>query len=41
MSFSGLLIRLVRFKSISLRFQDVEGNYQTLKNLYIATTELL
>ena len=41
MSFSGLLVRLERYKSISLRFQDAEGNYQTLNNLDIALSELL
>jgi peptide deformylase len=41
MSFPNLLVRLERHKSISLSFQDVEGNYQTLTNLDIATSELL
>lgn len=41
MSFPGLLVRLERYKSISLRFQDENGRYQTLNNLEIATSELL
>jgi peptide deformylase len=41
MSFPTLLVRLERYKSISLSFQDAEGNYQILNNLDIATSELL
>jgi peptide deformylase len=41
MSFPNLLVRLERYKSISIRFQDETGNYQTLNNLDLSTSELL
>lgn len=41
MSFPGLLVRLERFRSISLRFQDQNGAIQEWENLDIAVSELL
>lgn len=41
MSFPGLLVRLERYKSISLRFLNEIGVYQEWNNLDIATSELL
>jgi peptide deformylase len=41
MSFPNLLVRLERYKSISLRFQDEKGEFQEWSNLDVATSELL
>ena len=41
MSFPNLLVRLERYKSISLRFQDEKGKFQEWNNLDVATSELL
>jgi peptide deformylase len=41
MSFPNLLVRLQRYQSISLRFQDENGEYQEWNNLDIAISELL
>ncbi|MCA1623065.1 MAG: peptide deformylase [Acidobacteria bacterium] len=41
MSFPGLLVRLERYESISIRFQNENGEYQEWNNLDLATSELL
>jgi peptide deformylase len=41
MSFPGLLVKLERYKSISLSFQNENGEYEEWNNLDIATSELL
>jgi peptide deformylase len=41
MSFPGLLVRLERYRSISLRFQNEKGEYKEWNNLDVATSELL
>jgi peptide deformylase len=41
MSFPNLMVRLQRFKSISLRFQDEKGEFLVWDNLDVATSELL
>jgi len=41
MSFPGLLIKLERYKSISLSFQNENGEYKEWNNLDIAASELL
>jgi peptide deformylase len=41
MSFPGLLVKLQRYQSISLRFQNVNGKYDEWNNLDLPTCELL
>ena len=41
MSFPGLLVKLERYKSISLSFKNENGVYEEWNNLDIATSELL
>lgn len=41
MSFPGILVRLERHESISVRFQDENGNHREWENLDTAVSELL